>query len=106
MKAALALLASAPLLLAQPAEDPAPRDAVAASHPDERVCQDRIRTVREERGLPTLDRRTASPDQPYFIAAVDHRIDGCSVMVMRQNTSDVRPLPANPERAATLIPAR
>jgi hypothetical protein len=106
MKAALALLAAAPLVLAQPATDPSQEGHTAAAQPDERVCQDRIRTVREERGLPTLDRRTASPDQPYLIAAVDHRIEGCSVMVMRHDTSDVRPLPANPERAAALIPAR
>ena len=58
------------------------------------MCRDRIQQVRTERGLPWVDRGTAvDPDQPLLIAAVDHRIDGCSVMVMRDNTSDVRPLP-------------
>lgn len=62
----------------------------------ERVCRDRIQTVREERGLPKLDRGNASKEEPLFIAAVDKRIDGCSVMVMRNDTSDIRPLPAPP----------
>ena len=57
-------------------------------------CRDTIHAVREERGLPQLQRDTASPDEPLLIAAVDHRINGCSVMVMRSDTSDVRPLPA------------
>ena len=57
------------------------------------VCRDRIQQVRDERGLPALDRRTASPDEPLLIAAVDQRIGGCSVMVMRNDLSDVRPLP-------------
>lgn len=57
------------------------------------VCRDRIHQAREERGLPSLDRGTASADEALLIAAVDRRIDGCSVMVMRNNLSDVRPLP-------------
>ena len=57
------------------------------------ICRDRIQQVRDERGLPALDRRTASPDEPLLIAAVDQRIGGCSVMVMRNDLSDVRPLP-------------
>ena len=65
-------------------------------------CRDTIHTVREERGLPRLQRDTASPDEPLLIAAVDHRINGCSVMVMRNDTSDVRPLPALPEGSGTL----
>ena len=58
------------------------------------VCRDTIQQVRAERGLPWVDRGTApEPDEPLLIATVDHRIDGCSVMVMRNDTSDVRPLP-------------
>lgn len=68
----------------------------------ETVCRDRIHTVREERGLPALDREQADPEEPLFIAAVDHRIDGCSVMVMRNDTSDVRPLPKPDDRAPLL----
>jgi hypothetical protein len=37
-----------------------------------------------------------------MIAAVDHRINGCAVMVMYGNTSDVRPLPA-PRDGAPLL---
>jgi len=64
--------------------------------PGEAVCRDRIHEVREERGLPSLDSESAPPDEDLLIAAVDHRIDGCSVLVMRNDTSDVRPLPALP----------
>ncbi|MGZ3247255.1 MAG: hypothetical protein ACXU61_09270, partial [Croceibacterium sp.] len=57
------------------------------------VCRDRIDVVRESRGLPKLRRDTAAPTKPQFIAAVDKRIDGCSVLVMRNDTSDLRPVP-------------
>lgn len=71
-------------------------------------CRDTIHQVREERGLPQLQRETAAPEEPLLIAAVDHRIDGCSVMVVYGNTSDVRPLPAMPDGPPRLqrIPAR
>lgn len=55
-------------------------------------CRDTIHQVREARGLP----REAPAAPPQLIAAVDHRIDGCSVMVMYGNTSDVRPVPTEP----------
>jgi hypothetical protein len=62
-------------------------------------CRDTIHEVRETRGLPG----EAIPPAPgQLIAAVDHRIDGCSVMVMYGNTSDVRPLPAMPNGAPQL----
>jgi len=64
------------------------------SGPGERVCSDRIQEVRDERGLPRLDRDPAKPGEDLLIAAVDMRIGGCSVMVMRNDTSDIRPLPA------------
>lgn len=69
-------------------------------------CRDRIVLVREERGLPKLERDTASPDEPLIIAAVDKRIDGCAVMLMHGNMSDVRPLPEFQEGHGQLIPAR
>lgn len=104
MKAALALLVAAPVVLAEPAPHPgSPGNSPA---PDQAVCRDRISQVREERGLPKLERRAATPDQPYLIAAVDKRIDGCSVMVMRNDTSDVRPLPRATGARAELLPAR
>lgn len=72
--------------------------------PEAAECRDRIHLVRAERGLPLLQRDTASPDEPLFIAAVDHRLDGCGVLVMRNNTSDIRPVPRLPP--PTLMPAR
>ena len=74
---------------------PAPELSDAAA-PPAGVCRDRIEQVRRETGQPTLD-RGGSPQEPLLIAAVDKRIDGCSVMVMRNDTSDLRPLPAPAE---------
>ena len=87
---------------------PEPVPGALTARTDQKVaCRDRIELVRQERGLPKLQRDTARPDEPLFIAAVDKRIDGCSVMVMRNDTADVRPLPA-PEGDARLrrIPAQ
>lgn len=67
------------------------------------VCRDRIQQVRREFGQLALD-RDASPQEPLLIAAVDKRIGGCSVMVMRNDTSDIRPLPAPQEHRK--MPAR
>ena len=67
------------------------------------VCRDRIREVRRELGQPALDRNAPVQD-PLFIAAVDKRIGGCSVLVMRNDTSDIRPLPEPSEHR--LMPAR
>ena len=74
--------------------------------PEPANCRDRIHAVRHERGLPRLERDTASPDEPLFVAAVDRRIAGCSVLVMRENLSDIRPLPAVPEGPPRVMPAR
>ena len=69
------------------------------------VCRETIQEVREERGLPWVDRGTApDPDQPLLIAAVARTIDGCSVLVMRDDTSDVRPVPGPQEHR--LMPAK
>jgi hypothetical protein len=75
--------------------------------PSQAVCRDRIIEAREERGLPELRRETAAPDEPLLIAAVDKRIDGCAVLVMRNNTSDIRPLPVIESKGRLeRIPAR
>ena len=85
---------------------PAPGTAIEQP-PAEAVCRDRIIQARQERGLPPLRRETATPDEPLFIAAVDKRIDGCSVLVMRNNTSDIRPLPVIEDKGRLeRIPAR
>ena len=82
--------------------EPEIRELQVPAEPGEAVCRDRIHTVREERALPTIKRETVDPDAPLLIAAVDHRIDGCSVMVMRHDTRDVRPIPKPDERAPLL----
>jgi hypothetical protein len=56
-------------------------------------CRDRIHTVREERGLPPVERETADANNPLLIKALDQRIGGCSVMVMHNNVNDIRHLP-------------
>ncbi|MDG6079538.1 hypothetical protein E3U23_10060 [Erythrobacter litoralis] len=68
-------------------------------------CQDRIHHVREERGLPELNDAPATPDNALLIAAVDHQVDGCDVLVMQEDTADVRPLPKFDDRTVELIPA-
>lgn len=74
---------------------PEPVPGTLSARADQKVvCNDRIELVRQERGLPKLQRDTASPEEPLLIAAVDHRIGGCSVLVMRNDTADVRPIPA------------
>ena len=97
--APLAIAATAPVH--PPAEVTTPEGAGFREN-----CRDRIELVREERGLPKLERDSASPDEALLIAAVDKRVDGCSVMVMRHDTSDIRPLPEFKEGPAQLRPAR
>lgn len=121
MKAIFALAASAPLLLAagqtnsESAADatatpvqsldipsyqqPAPiwRDLEDAQPEGQAECRDRIRQAREELGKPELQRETADPDEPLMIWAVDRRIDGCGVMVMKGDAADIRPIPDPPE---------
>jgi hypothetical protein len=101
MRATLPLIA---LLCATAAAADTPRTQelrqppAALSGDSRAVCRDRIEQVRAASGLPRLDRGNASPDeQPLLIAAVDKRIGGCAVMVLRNNTSDIRPIPAAPE---------
>ena len=98
-------------LLACTAASPPPEPSIAPpeigglqvpAEPGEAVCRDRIHPVREERDLTTIRRETADPDAPLLIAAVDHRIDGCSVMMMRHDMRDVRPIPRPDERAPLL----
>ncbi len=96
MKAAIAILAAAPVVMMGAAPDrSAGPDARSGEigDPDPANCRDRIRKVREDRDFPKLQRETASPDEPLLIAAVDHRVNGCSALVMKHDTSDIRPLP-------------
>ncbi|MEM6475615.1 MAG: hypothetical protein AAF687_05555 [Pseudomonadota bacterium] len=73
---------------------------------DFHTCRDRISKVREEAGqTPLLNREPASPDKPLAIYAVDRRVDGCNVMVMKGDPSDIRPLPKPAEGPMRLMPA-
>jgi hypothetical protein len=70
-------------------------------------CRDRITLAREASGKPPLlEREPASAEKPYRIYAVDKRVNGCAVMVMHGDVSDIRPLPARPEGSILLIPAK
>ena len=91
----LALAATSATAQRPPADTPPQGPDVVSKidEPRNRNCDDRITQVRAANRLPKLDRGTASPDEAYFIAAVDHSIDGCAVMVMRQDTTNIRPLP-------------
>ena len=67
-------------------------------------CEQTITQVLNANGQSSLRREGAAPEDAEMIAAVDHRIDGCSVMVMHNDTSDVRPVP-EPDDRVELIPA-
>lgn len=69
------------------------------------VCRDTVQQVRRERGLPSLDKQVSTGNDALAVKAVDHRINGCSMMVMHGNTADVRPLPA-PAGEPKVQPAR
>lgn len=66
-------------------------------------CLDRVEEVRGEPGKHTPDSAKPSSD-PLLIFAVEKQIDGCSVMVMRNDVNDMRPLPGPSEHR--LMPAR
>lgn len=88
-----------------PETNPAARPVTIDPQTGKAVCRETIQQVREERGLPWVDQGTApDPEQPLLIAAVAKTIDGCSVLVMRDDTSDVRPVPG--PREHRLMPAQ
>ena len=60
-------------------------------------CRDQITQARAAAGLPMIDRKPASPENPHHIYAVDRREGGCSVMVMAGDPEDIRQLPAPAE---------
>lgn len=68
------------------------------------ICKDRIHTARAERGLPLLNDSKSPAEKGLLIAAVDHRLDGCSVLVMKKDTTDIRPIPDLDTSTIKLIP--
>lgn len=75
--------------------------------PSEAECRDRIQKIRKETGQPALDSPPASVERPQLLYAVHREEDGCSMMVMKGDIEDVRPLPKTKERDGheMLIPA-
>lgn len=69
-------------------------------------CRGRIETARAELGLPKLPSDDTASGEPMFIAAVAKSIDGCQVLVMRNNLSDIRPLPKFENGGGKMIPLR
>lgn len=106
----IALILAAPLLVAnQEVEvfgpEPAPVDIDDRFLLDpQTICNDRIMTIRQERGLPLLDRGTADADDPILFYALDHEVDGCDVLLT--GDGEVRPIPVVPEGPLRPQPAR
>ncbi|MCK0128409.1 hypothetical protein [Erythrobacter sp. F6033] len=67
---------------------------------DQRVCQDSLSTAQDQAQesveLPSVKPEKISPDKPHLIYAVDHRQNGCSMMVMKSIPGGIRPLPDKP----------
>lgn len=100
----LVLTLSAPFAIAATTPIPAQPPETTKQELSEN-CSGRIERIREERDLPKIENETTLPGEPLMLAAVDQRIDGCAVMMMHGNTSDVRPLPEFREGPAQRMPA-
>ena len=98
MNLAIPLLAAAALTAIPSTPTPSPERRAA--------CRDTITQVREQSGLPKLDRGAARPGEGLLIAAVDKRIDDCRVLVMASDTRDIRPEPEPNDGKARWLPAR
>ena len=71
------------------------------------ICRDRIAKAREDYGQPPLlKREPASPERPLAIYAVDRREEGCGVIVMMGDTTDIRPVPEQPKGSRIMWPAQ
>lgn len=90
-----------PLLDRAPTFDSPVEDPFTSSPAD---CTDTIQHVREQRGLPPIERRAADPDEPILFKAVDHNVGGCDVLLV--GDGDIRPLPEPREGEPLLRPAQ
>lgn len=73
--------------------------------PDERQCARVLpRVVSDDRSL-QQESRIADPATPLLYKAVDHRLAGCSVLVMHQ-TGQLRHVPKIGEQNRLFVPAR
>ena len=76
-------------------------DPSVTTGPSQKNCRDRIRTVRQERGLQRLERDEGA-EEPLMILAVHRTIDGCTVLVTVND--GIRALPEPQEHR--MMPAR
>ena len=68
------------------------------------TCRDRIEQTRAASGQPPLlDREAADNAEPLLYKAVDRDVDGCDILVMADDTTDIRPVPEGGE--VKLLPA-
>ncbi|MBD59415.1 MAG: hypothetical protein CL808_04760 [Citromicrobium sp.] len=103
----IAILLGAPLImgLAPTAETPpAPpsssfgtpgygRSTPSASEYPGESCTDVVEHAREANGQPPLDERDGEAPEPMMYKAVDRDVGGCDVLVMADDTDDIRPVP-------------
>lgn len=69
------------------------------------TCRDTIEHAREANGQPPLERLDDAAPQVMLFKAVDQEIDGCDVLVMAEDTDDIRPVPRASQNRARIIPA-
>lgn len=80
--------------------------AQSQTPPTEGQCRDRIvkaQAAPEKNDLPAAEQ--SSPDKPYHTHAVDQRLAGCAVTVMKGDAKVIRPLPIPAEEPAVVVPA-
>lgn len=65
-------------------------------------CEEQIRKARSDAGQPEIEREPADPEKPLMLAAVHQTIEDCPVLVMKQDTSDIRPVPERRERSLAI----
>ena len=81
-----------------------PEKPVTPGDAEGTICHDRIHAVRQANDQPELQRDADRGEDAVMIKAVDQQIDGCNVMIMHHDTTDIRALPKT-EREAKLEPA-
>ena len=87
-------------------EDAAPEKGINVPVEDAQSCRDQIVLAEGEDGrtMP-LKRKPASPEKPLMIYAVDMQQDGCSFMLMKDGSNEIRPLPLPSEEPLRVVPA-
>lgn len=68
-------------------------------------CEEQISKARSDAGQPEIERKPADAENPLMLAAVHQTIEDCPVLVMKHDTSDIRPVPERREGPLTIEPA-